>query len=101
MPGDFFCFMPYHFYILHSQTLDRYYIGYTSNLADRLKKHNTYHKGFTGRVNDWRVVYKEAYAEKSDAYARERQVKSWKSRKLIELLIDGGSAHPDFTSGGS
>ena len=94
--------MPFYFYILHSQSIDRYYIGYTSNLEERLKKHNTHHKGFTGRVNDWRVVYTESYSIKSEAYARERQVKSWKSRKLVEELIGKkGLEHPDFTSGGS
>ena len=93
--------MPYYFYILHSQSIDRYYIGYTSNLEERLTKHNTHHKGFTGRVNDWRVVYTESYSTKSEAYARERKVKFWKSRKLVEELVAKGLEYPDFTSGGS
>jgi putative endonuclease len=77
----------FHFYILHSQHLDRYYIGHTSDLTEQLKKHNTHHKGFTGKTNDWKVVYTEEYETKSAAFHREPQVKKWKSREEVEKLI--------------
>ena len=93
--------MNYYFYIIYSELLDKYYLGYSSNLKDRINKHNTNHKGFTGRAKDWTLVYSEKYNSKEEAYARERQVKAWKSRKLIEKLISVGSEHPDYTSGGS
>jgi len=80
--------MTYHFYILFSDTADKYYIGHTSQLEDRLRKHNSNHKGFTGKYNDWKVAYTEIYETKSEAYARERQVKVWKNRKRIEELIE-------------
>jgi len=79
--------MTYHFYILHSTTLNRYYIGHTSQLAERLRKHNSHHKGFTGKADDWLVVYDEIYETKVEAYAREREVKAWKNSKLLEALI--------------
>jgi putative endonuclease len=78
----------YYFYILHSEKLDKYYIGYTSDLEARLAKHNTHHKGFTGRENDWKVVYTEVFDTKSAAYAREREVKRKKSRKYLIYLIE-------------
>ena len=94
--------MKYYFYILYSALLDNYYVGHTSDLEVRIRKHNTHHKGYTGKVNDWKLVYSEQYADKKSAYARERQVKSWKSRTMIEKLISrNASGHPDFTSGGS
>ncbi len=50
--------MPYT-YILHSQQIDKYYIGSTSaSLEERLKKHLTNHSGFTGKVKDWKVFKK-------------------------------------------
>ena len=76
------------FYILFSKKLNRYYIGSTQNLSERLRKHNSNHRGFTGKANDWEVVYTETFETKTLAYARERQVKSWKSRKAIEKLIN-------------
>ena len=39
-------------YILFSETKNRYYIGYTSNLEERIIRHNQKSKGFTGYVND-------------------------------------------------
>ncbi len=91
----------YYFYLLHSEQLGKYYIGHSKDPKNRLKKHNTNHKGFTGKVNDWEIVYTEIFQSKSEAYARERQVKSWKSKKKIEQLIadkpkeKAGSEHPD------
>ncbi len=79
--------MSYIFYILYSESVAKYYIGHTNNIDERIRKHNTNHKGFTGCVNDWKVVYFEEFESKSEAYFRERQVKSWKSKtKIIELI---------------
>ena len=78
-------------YILFSQRLDKFYIGFTCDLMEeRLRKHNSNHKGFTGKIDDWKVVYKEDFADKALAYKREREIKRRKSRKYIEKLI--GSA---------
>ncbi|SFT75946.1 putative endonuclease [Lishizhenia tianjinensis] len=79
----------YKVYILYSNTLNKFYIGYTGdNIQTRLKKHNSNHKGFTGKVNDWFVKYTEDYKTKEEALAREKQIKSWKSRKMILQLIE-------------
>ena len=87
-------FIMWTFYILYSSTLDKYYIGYTGDkLEERLRRHNTNHKGFTGGIGDWKIMYVERFQTKEEAYRREREVKNWKSRKLIEKLI--GSVHPD------
>ena len=77
-----------YFYILFSAQLNKYYIGHTCDvLLERLRRHNSNHKGFTGKADDWKLVYYEEYSDKSAAYARERQVKNWKSRKKIVELI--------------
>ncbi|MFT3679284.1 MAG: GIY-YIG nuclease family protein [Ferruginibacter sp.] len=80
--------MIYTVYILHSNIKDRYYIGYTGeDIIERVRKHNTNHKGFTGGTGDWIVVYQEIYFIKSEAIKREREIKNWKSRKAIVSLI--------------
>jgi len=81
-------------YILYSRILDKYYVGYTSDFRARLIRHNQKSKGFTGKVNDWKLVYQEFFAKKEKAYNREQSIKQWKSRKKIEVLI-ADSAHPD------
>jgi putative endonuclease len=79
----------YHTYILFSIKKNKYYIGSTSNLQERLLKHNSNHKGFTGGVGDWQVIYQDNYQSKSEATQRELQIKKWKSRKVIESLVKG------------
>jgi putative endonuclease len=69
--------------------MDRFYYGHTSEALDtRLSNHLSNHRGFTGKAKDWRVIYFETYATKREAYAREREVKAWKNRKLVLELIE-------------
>jgi putative endonuclease len=85
-----FFIMPY-FYILHSSSLDKYYVGHTSvTVEERLQKHLSNHNGFTAKAKDWVVAYAECYDTTEEAHKREIQVKRWKSRKKIELLISEG-----------
>ncbi|MEO9534406.1 MAG: GIY-YIG nuclease family protein [Crocinitomicaceae bacterium] len=75
-------------YILYSEELDKFYVGYTGDEIDeRLRKHNSNHKGFTGKASDWKVVWKEEFENKSDAFSREKEIKNWKSRKMIIKLV--------------
>ncbi len=75
-------------YILFSEIRNKYYIGYTGDdLGERLRRHNSDHKGFTGSCTDWKIVHFEEYDSKQEAMKREKEIKMWKSRKKIEDLI--------------
>lgn len=79
--------MLFQVYLLFSESKNRYYIGYSSNLEARLIRHNQKSKGFTGNTNDWKLVHTEHYNTKEEAQKRELQIKSWKSRIKIQKLI--------------
>jgi putative endonuclease len=85
--------MNYFVYILYSKKLDRFYIGSTQDIEERLKSHLFNHTGFTSRTKDWEVCYSETYASKNDGLSRERQLKKWKSRDLLEKLIQQSKGH--------
>ncbi|WP_315819438.1 GIY-YIG nuclease family protein [Paraflavitalea speifideaquila] len=85
MPDGFFV------YILYSEELDRYYIGVTADVEERLRKHLANHKGFTGKAADWSVRLTEYYPDKATALKREKQLKGWKNRLRIEELIHKSS----------
>jgi len=90
--------MQYYIYILYSIKLDRYYIGSTADVSDRLKKHNRSRQGFTSTGKPWILLYTEECNSKTGALRREKQLKSWKNRERLELLImrqPVGSEHPD------
>jgi len=87
----------YYTYILFSEKADKFYIGYTSDIQERVRKHNSSTKGFTTSGKPWKLVYFESYQTKGLAMKREKQLKSWKNAQRIKELINKnvGSEHSD------
>jgi len=77
----------FHVYIIYSEKLDQYYIGYTSNLNQRLREHDNQFSTFTSKTSDWKIKYSEAFDTRHAAMRREKEVKMKKSSKHIEWLI--------------
>ena len=77
----------YYTYILKSISSERYYIGQTSDLVLRLKRHNENLVKSTKNRGPWEIVYFEEYETRSEAMQRERYLKSLNSRKSIEELF--------------
>ena len=47
-------------YILYSSSRDKFYIGWTSdNIEEKIRRHNSNHKGFTGLCSDWELKHLE------------------------------------------
>lgn len=87
-----FCHMKFYVYILFSISRDIYCVGYTGdNLKEKIRQHNTNHNRVTGYAGEWMLMYFETFYIKEDAIKREKQIKKWKSRKLIEKLINSDS----------
>jgi len=64
----------------------RFYIGHTDNLGTRVASHNRTDKisgKFTRKNGPWILVWSEEDANRSAAMQREREIKSWKSARLI------------------
>jgi len=80
--------MTYFVYVLKSVEKGIYYIGSTGDLKDRLERHNSGRSKFTGSGKPWKLIYTEEFESRSDAVRREKELKSWKSRKRLEELID-------------
>ena len=80
--------MDYYVYILYSKSLDKFYVGSSDDPVKRLTKHLNEHSGFTAKAKDWYIVYYQMFDSKTLALQREKQIKAWKSRKLILKLID-------------
>ena len=77
----------YTVYILYSQILDRFYVGYTNNIDRRLREHNRKKGKYTDKGIPWELKYTESFEEKIEAKNREAYIKSRKSRIFIEELI--------------
>ena len=61
------------------------YVGYTSNLINRLKKHNSSNGAKFTKGRKWKVIYSKKYNSKSTALKEEYKLKKdYKKRKKIK-----------------
>ena len=51
------------------------YVGYTNNIVNRLKLHNTSKGAKFTRGRKWKLIYKETFKSKSEAISREYYIK--------------------------
>lgn len=71
-------------YALYSEKYKKIYIGYTSNVEQRLLAHNELEtKGYTLRYRPWSLIHSEFFIKKSEAMKREKQLKTAKGREFI------------------
>ena len=78
--------MIYYVYMLKSKGVKPVtYVGYTNNLSNRIKLHNSGKGAKFTRGRKWRLIYKEKYKSKKEAISREYYIKNNKSvRKKIK-----------------
>lgn len=81
--------MTYYVYILFSDKIRRYYIGYTENIDYRLQQHNEgrYQNSYTTLTKDWRKIFFIECETKKQAILIEKHVKNMKSKKYIDNLV--------------
>ena len=69
---------------------DDYYVGSTENLLERLKAHQAGKVFSTKYKLPVELVFKEYHITRADAQKKEYKIKNWKSRKMIEKIIELG-----------
>ena len=75
-------------YVLYSKDYNKIYIGFTSNLEQRLLSHNELgKKGWTIKFRPWQLIYTEEFQLKSDATKREKELKTATGRNFIWSII--------------
>jgi len=79
--------MAYFVYILQSASDGSYYVGHTSNIEDRLNRHNQGRSLYTRGKAPWKLIHREEFASRSEASKRERQIKAQKDRQYIIQLV--------------
>ena len=79
--------MSYYVYMLKSSCKKTItYVGYTSNLKNRINLHNRGKGAKFTRGRKWKLIYKEKFASKNEAISREYYIKNNKKiRNEIKL----------------
>jgi putative endonuclease len=90
----------HYLYILYSKSLDKYYIGETNDVQNRLVKHNInyYKKGYTKAAKDWEVVLEKQCLNKDETLFLEKFIKRMKSKVFIRKIIDNPMILDDILS---
>lgn len=86
----------FYVYILKSEKNDSLYIGFFSDLKNRIVKHNQGLVQSTKNLRPLKLMYYEAYLSKKDAKAREKRLKHFaqsltalKGRLKYSLMLSG------------
>ena len=78
----------YYVYVLISEGDKKwFYIGYSSNLKDRLKRHNSGKVKSTKNKKPFTLIYYEAFKSKADALVREKNLKTHQQRDILKERI--------------
>jgi len=71
-------------YVLYSVKYDKIYIGFTTNLEQRILSHNELGKrGWTMKFRPWSLIHTEEFETRQQALLREKELKSGKGREWI------------------
>lgn len=81
--------MTYFVYILYSIKDHKLYVGCTSNLENRIKKHNSGGVFATKKRIPLVIIHSEEFKGKAEAFNRERFLKSLWSAKFKKKILNG------------
>ncbi len=77
----------FHVYILHSEKDNGLYVGYTTNIKNRLKDHNEGSVISTKARRPLKLLFLESYINKGDATRREIYLKTTVGRKMLKVML--------------
>lgn len=78
----------YYIYILTNTNNKHFYVGVTNNLLNRYYEHKNkkYPESFAAKYNINKLVYYEIWGDINAAIYREKELKSWRQEKKINLI---------------
>ena len=79
--------MNYYVYLLLAKSKKTHisYVGYTSNLINRLKKHNSSNGAKFTKGRKWRIIYSKKFKNRSEGLKEEYKLKkNYRVRKFLK-----------------
>ncbi len=74
-------------YILESESTGKLYIGQTSNLTNRIERHNNGGNRYTKGKGPWKLLGLKKFPTRQEAIQLENQLKKFKSPKRVRDWI--------------
>ncbi|BAI79858.1 conserved hypothetical protein [Deferribacter desulfuricans SSM1] len=79
--------MFYYVYVLQSEKDKKFYVGYTSNLKERIKKYNAGGVKSTQNRRPLKLIYFEGCLNIDDALRREKYLKTTYGKRYIKKRL--------------
>ena len=73
-------------YILWSDKLQKFYIGQTSNLEDRIYRHNHGYEKYTSKGMPWTLIWSTQKKSRQEAMTLERKLKNYTQKRLRDFI---------------
>ena len=85
----------YTVYILYSVNFDKFYVGQTDNMDDRIRRHNGGYNLSTKPYRPWMIKLTIPKATRADAMLLERKLKNLSKDRLSKFISKYASAGAD------
>ena len=76
--------MMFKVYILWSEKLQRYYVGSTNDLNDRLHRHNSGDGKYTSKGTPWKLVHFFECLDRKEAVTLENRIKARGIKRYLD-----------------
>ena len=76
----------FYVYILYSSKYDRFYIGQTADISQRLQQHNNKYEHATSPYVPWELVLKLEKPNRSEAIILEKKLKNLNRVRLVAFI---------------
>jgi putative endonuclease len=73
-------------YILYSQVHDKYYVGQTNDITDRLSRHNAGTEKATKPYKPWQMIWFTTKPTRAEAMALETKLKNLSKERLRQFI---------------
>jgi putative endonuclease len=77
----------FYVYVLRSIEFERNYVGFTRDVASRLKEHNSGKTRSTRPYKPWKILFFEKFLTKAEALKREKFLKSGQGRDYVKQKL--------------
>jgi putative endonuclease len=76
--------MPFFVYVLYSSKLEKYYVGSTNDIEDRLYRHNSGQSTFTKTGIPWVLIHTEETNTRAEAVRLELSIKNRGAKRFLQ-----------------
>ncbi|MFM2306750.1 MAG: hypothetical protein RLZZ367_1419 [Bacteroidota bacterium] len=79
--------MAYYVYILYSEKSGQFYKGQTSDITDRLSRHNSGFEKATARYAPWKLIWYTTKQSREQALSLEQKIKNLSRERTIQFIL--------------